>query len=282
VNRNRLWVLLFVIVAVGCHRHPKNVATPSLVPPVAASAPLSPSLVEAESAFRRGDFLSSAIAFESFFESGSTSNEMDRLRFHFGVAQSLSGIASLEAASTDTFKDLIREYPESAFAPPAKMALSLKDDIVRLQADKVSQEGKIRELAALVPPAPPILPLALAEAESAWEAADYATAAKAYEVYLQSKPKTADMDRILLRFGVSQALSGVLAREKASNDTFNQLIKEYPKSPYALSAGRVIAMQAERQRLQKVDQTAKDEEIQKLKDELNNIKKVDSQRRRNP
>jgi len=207
---------------------------------------------------------------------------MDRLRFHQGVAQALSGIATLETASNDTFRQLIRDYPESTFVPPARMALSLREDVVRLQADKVSQDDKIRQLTALLPPAPPVLPAALAAAESAYDAADFAAAAKSYEVYLQSKPQTTEMDRILLRLGIAQSLSGTTASEAASNDTFNQLIRDFPNSPYASSAGRVIALRKEISRLQVAGQREKDDKIQKLTEELDNLKKIDSNRRRTP
>jgi len=162
------------------------------------------------------------------------------------------------------------------------MALTLQYDIQRLKEDKVFRDDQIRQLTALLPPAPPLLPASLAEAESAYDSADFATAAKSYEAYLQSKPQAEDMDRILLRFGVAQSLSGVTAREAASNETFKQLVKDYPNSPYASSARRVLALRADIQRVQQGELKTKEEKIQKLIEELDNIKKVDSQRRRTP
>jgi len=282
MNRSKLWILVFLVVTAGCHKRNRGVTVAPPPPaPVAASAALPPSLMDAESAFDTRDFLRAATSYEIYFQSAPQSTEGDRLRFRFGVSQSLSGIPTLEKASADTFKQLIRDYPTSSYVPPARMAIALQDDIVRLHADKLSQDDRIRQLTALVPPAPPVLPAALAEAEAAFDIADFANAAKSYEVYLQSNPQTKDMERILLRYGVAQSMSGVPAREAASNDTFKQLIRDFPKSPTAISAGRVLALRADILRLQS-DIRAKDDKIQKLNEELDKLKKIDSERRRTP
>ena len=90
------------------------------------------------------------------------------------------------------------------------------------------------------------------------------------------------MDRILLRFGVAQSMSGVTAREVASAETFKQLINDYPNSPYSLSARRIVALRNEMVTLQRFELKAKDDKIQKLNDELDKLKKIDSERRRTP
>jgi outer membrane protein assembly factor BamD (BamD/ComL family) len=239
-------------------------------------------LMDAEAAFDSGEFLRAARSYEAYLQSRPQSNEMDRVRFQYGVAQSLSGVTFLETASNETFRQLIRDFPESAYVPPARMALALQADIQGLKEDKAFRDDQIRQLTALLPPVPPLLPAALAEAESAYDSADFATAAKSYEAYLQSKPQADEMDRILLRLGVSQSLSGVTAREAASNETFNKLIRDYPNSPYAASARRVLALRADILRVQQGEVNALKEKNQKLVEELDNIKKVDSQRRRTP
>jgi hypothetical protein len=62
------------------------------------------------------------------------------------VAQSLSGVTMLESASTDTFKQLIRDFPNSVWVPPARMAIALQADIARLQTDKLQRDDRIRQL----------------------------------------------------------------------------------------------------------------------------------------
>jgi hypothetical protein len=160
------------------------------------------------------------------------------------------------------------------------MAVTLQADIARLQVDKAQRDEKIGQLNALIPPPPPVLPAALAEAESAFDSGDFSRAATSYESYIQSKPAT-DMDAILFRCAVAQALS-VPAREVASNDTFRQLIKEYSNSPYASSARRILEFRDKLSKTQQSELKAKDDKIRQLNDELDILKKADSGRRRTP
>jgi outer membrane protein assembly factor BamD (BamD/ComL family) len=181
---------------------------------------------------------------------------------------------ALQSASTDTFNQLIRDFPNSPWVPPARMAITLQDDIARLQTDKLQRDEKIRQLNALIPPPPPVLPTALAEAESAFEKGDFALAASSYESYLQSKPQSAEMDGILFRFAVSQSLSGVPAREAASNDAFRQLTKDYSTSPYALSGSPNSRLPGQAQaKAQQSELKSKDDRIRQLTDELGHIEK---------
>jgi len=285
MNRNQLWIFLVLVAVTGCHRHGRGVAAvPAPVPPVAVAPALPVALTDAESAFESGDFLRAAVSYDFFFQSRPQSNDLDRIRFRYGVAQSLSGVTVLELASTDSFKQLIRDFPNSPYVPPARMAIALQADIVRLQADKLQRDEKIRQLNALIPAPPPVLPAALAEAESAFDKGDFARAASSYESYLQSKPQSADMDGILFRFAVAQSLSGIATREAASNDTFRQLTKEkeYSNSSYASTANRILAYREKQAKTQKSELQAKDDMIRQLKDELDILKKADSGRRRTP
>jgi hypothetical protein len=90
------------------------------------------------------------------------------------------------------------------------------------------------------------------------------------------------MDGILFRFAVAQSLCGMPARETASNETFKLLIKDFSASPYAASARRIIEFRENLLRTQQAELRAKDERIRQLTDELDKLKKVDSERRRTP
>ena len=283
MNRSRMSTVLVLVVVAGCHRHPHGVATsPAPSPPVAVVTPVPAALIEADSAFDAGDYLRAAVSYDFYFQSRPQSNEMDRIRFRFGVAQSLSGVSGMEAASSDTFNKLIRDYPDSSFVGPARMALALQGEIARLQSDKSVRDERIRQLTALIPPPPPVLPATLAEAEAAYNRGDFPRAATAYESYLQSKPQSPGTDGVLFRFAVSQSLSNASVRETASNETFKQLIKEYSTSPYAASAKRILDYRETLARTQQSELKKKDDSIRQLTDELNQIKKVDSERRRSP
>jgi outer membrane protein assembly factor BamD (BamD/ComL family) len=281
--KSRLWTVLVLIVVAGCHRHAHGVASvPPPAPPVAAAPVVPVALTNAESAFESGDFLRAAVSYESYFQARPQSNDLDRIRFRYGVAQSLSGVTALESASTDTFKQLIQDFPNSSYVSPALMAVTLQSDIARLQTDTAQRDEKIRQLNALIPPPPPVLPAALAEAESAFDGGDFARAVSSYESYFQSKPQATDMDAILFRFAVAQSLSGAPSREAASNDTFRQLIKEYSTSPYALSARRILDFRDKLKAQQSDALKSKDDMIRQLNDQLEILKKADSGRRRTP
>ncbi|HET9129688.1 MAG TPA: outer membrane protein assembly factor BamD [Terriglobia bacterium] len=283
MNRNRLGTVLVLIVVAGCHKHPRGVtAAPPAAPPAAVVAPIPAALIEAESAFDAGEYLRAAVSYDFYFQSRPQSNEMDRIRFRYGVAQSLSGVSGMEAASTDTFNKLIRDFPESSYVGPARMALLLQGEVSRLQSDKTIRDERIRQLTALLPAPAPVLPPTLAEAEAAFTRGDFQRAASAYESYLQSKPQASGMDGILFRFGVSQSLSNASPRETASTETFKQLIKDYSGSPYAASAKRILDYRETLARTQQSDSKAKDDKIRQLTDELDKLKKIDSERRRTP
>jgi len=283
MKRGLSWILAALIAATGCHKGHKGVTAISPpAPPAAVVSAIPALLMDAESAFDRNEYLRAANSYGGYLQSGPQSNEMDRILFRYAVAQSLSGVKSLEDHSSETFRQLIHDYPESSFLPPARMGIALQGNVARLEAEKLSRDESIRQLSALLPPTPPLLPAALAEAESAFEIADYPAAAKAYENYLQTRPQSVDMDRILLRFGVAQSMSGDPGRELASNDTFKQLINDLPNSPYAQSARRILALRGEILRLQQSEKQSKDDRIQKLNEELDKLKKIDSERRRTP
>jgi outer membrane protein assembly factor BamD (BamD/ComL family) len=279
--RSRLWILAFLMVATACHRHAGIAATPTapVAPAVVNAVPAA--LKEADSAYERGDYVNAAKSYETYLQSNPPTDEMDRVLFRTGVAQTLSGTAAGESASNGTFKQLLTDYPNSPYAPPSQLVLALETDIQHLQADQKFRDDQIRQLTALVPPPPPPVPAVLMDAESAFDSGDYVKAAKSYETYLQSNPQTDEKDRILFRYGTALMLSGVAARETVGDDTFKRLITEFPNSPYAPHARKVLQLRTDIATL-KSDVKSKDEKIQKLNDELNNVKKIDSQRRRTP
>jgi hypothetical protein len=140
-----------------------------------------------------------------------------------------------------------------------------------------------RPVAAAPPPlnipSAPALPAALVDGEAAFANGEYARAARAYDTYLQSKPQMSEPDRILFRFGVSQSMSGVAALESASSGTFNQLIRDYPKSVFIAPARMILSLRSDIARLQ-ADQKTRDDKIKQLNDELDRLKKIDLDRSR--
>jgi len=143
-----------------------------------------------------------------------------------------------------------------------------------------------KNIRAVAPPSvspPPVvaaLPAELVEGDEAFSGGDYARAARAYDTYLQSSPQAGQMDYVLFRLGVSQSLSGM---ESASTGILNQLIREFPKSPYSPAARIIITLRADMVSLkdgQKAELKTRDDRIKQLNDDLENLKKIDLDRRR--
>jgi hypothetical protein len=130
-------------------------------------------------------------------------------------------------------------------------------------------------------PAVAVMPPALRDGESAYNNGDFVRAARSYDEYLQSRPQASDMDRILFRLAVAQSMSGVPASAAAGNETFNQLIRDFPQSPYVPPARVILSLRADIVRLQ-ADQKTRDDKIKQLNDELDKLKKIDLDRRRTP
>ena len=124
------------------------------------------------------------------------------------------------------------------------------------------------------------LPAALVEGDAAFNSGDYARAVRAYDTYLQSSPRTDEVDYILFRLGVSQALSGL---EPASTGILNQLIRQFPKSPYTPPARVIVTLRGDIAGLkdnQKAELKTRDDKIKQLSDDIENLKKIDLDRRR--
>jgi peptidoglycan hydrolase CwlO-like protein len=104
-------------------------------------------LREAESAYDSGDYAEAARSYEVYFESAPQADDLDRSRFQFGVAQSLSGVTAGEAAGKEAFNALIRDFPHSPYVAPARMVLALNANIAQLEAEKtrLQAEQKTRD-----------------------------------------------------------------------------------------------------------------------------------------
>jgi hypothetical protein len=139
------------------------------------------------------------------------------------------------------------------------------------------------------PPEPPArLPAAVAprpslgDADKAFTAGNYASAARSYRRYLDAKEAQRDRDRALYQLGVSQALMGSSPRGRTmAESTLESLVSQYPKSPYAASGRLVLDLLRENRRL-RGDGTTKDETIKRLQEDLERLKKIDMDRRPPP
>lgn len=130
------------------------------------------------------------------------------------------------------------------------------------------------------PPAPPPSPTAyFSDGEREFSAGKYLEAAQSYQKYLDLASLDLNRDRALFRLAMSYALSSTssLAFQLAQTH-FENLIERYPTSPYAAEAKFVVGLMQELLKL-RADSKEKDERLRRLATELDQLKKIDMERR---
>jgi len=130
------------------------------------------------------------------------------------------------------------------------------------------------------PPAPTPSPTAyFSDGERDFSAGKYLEAAESYQKYLDLASADTNKDKALFRLAMSYALSSTssLAVQLAQTH-FENLIARFPASPYAIEAKFVVGLMQEVQKL-RADSRDKDERIKRLATELDQLKKIDMERR---
>jgi len=117
-----------LLVVTGCHRTVR-VAAPPPPPPVPAS------LLIADEAFEQGDYTRAARSYDIFLDSHIVREDMDRILFRSAVADSLSEAGGQQEKSNEVLYRLLRDFPQSSYTPPARMILSLRSDLAKVQGD---------------------------------------------------------------------------------------------------------------------------------------------------
>jgi outer membrane protein assembly factor BamD (BamD/ComL family) len=108
---------------------------------------LPAALAEAESAFDKGDFARAASSYETYLQSKPQATDMDAILFRFAVSQLMSGVPAREAASSDTFRQLIKDYSGSPYASSARRILDFRDKLAKTQRDELkAKEDMIHQL----------------------------------------------------------------------------------------------------------------------------------------
>jgi TolA-binding protein len=117
------------------------------------------------------------------------------------------------------------------------------------------------------------------DAERDFSAGKYLDAAESYQKYLDLTSLDSNRDRALFRLAMSYALSSTssLAFQLAETH-FENLISRFPASPYSAEAKFVVGLMQELLKL-RADSKDKDERIKRLTTELDQLKKIDMERR---
>ena len=171
-------------------------------------------------------------------------------------------------------------HKKTAVSPPA------------LPAPPPSPAKSAPEFPAITAPPPPSLPSPtpppasspsptayFSDAERDFSGGKYLEAAQSYQKYLDLSSLDMNRDRALFRLAMSYALSSTssLAFQLAQTH-FENLIARFPASPYAAEAKFVVGLMQETLKL-RADSKEKDERIRRLATELDQLKKIDMERR---
>ena len=144
---NRLAAVAFstILALCGCQKRVAVTALPP--PPVSPSSPASP-LDQADRAFTSGNYDEAARAYEDYLRQPlSGSSQRDQALFHLGLTYLLRPTPSADwQRAAAVFKQLMDEFPNSAFKPPANLILSLHSDLDQLNADSKQRDQRIKQL----------------------------------------------------------------------------------------------------------------------------------------
>lgn len=127
------------------------------------------------------------------------------------------------------------------------------------------------------PPPPPPTPLQIADGY--FESGDYPNAIKSFNHYLQGQAGAPDADRALFRLALAYGVADGATQDLPKGmQLLQQLVKQYPASPFKPPAILLLRLQDDVTRL-KADMTKRDEKVKELAKELEKLKQIDMGRR---
>src|SRR5262245_20917250 len=159
--------LLFtsVLAAAACHKRapvaaspppaakppsPSPTPTPTPTPPLPTPPPpvvtVSP-LEEADRAFASGNYDDAARGYENYLRATTSGGLRDDALFHLALTYVLRPAPGTDwPHAITTLKQLIEEYPDSAFKSQANLILSLRGELDQVTADSKQRELRIKQL----------------------------------------------------------------------------------------------------------------------------------------
>jgi tetratricopeptide (TPR) repeat protein len=148
-----LGVLLLsaVFAAAGCHKRAPVVASapPPLPPPPPPPAPVitvSP-LEEADRAFASGNYDEAARGYDNYLRATTSGGQRDDALFHLALTYALRPAPGTDwPRAIAMLKQLLEEYPDSAFKSQANLIVSLRAELDLAAADSKQREVRIKQL----------------------------------------------------------------------------------------------------------------------------------------
>jgi tetratricopeptide (TPR) repeat protein len=94
--------------------------------------------------FAAADYPNAIRSYQTFLQNQPAAPDADRAIFR--QALSYSAVQDVPKA-IELLQQLVTRYPDSAYSPPATLALRLHDEITRLKADLTKRDERVKELA---------------------------------------------------------------------------------------------------------------------------------------
>ena len=151
-------LLSAILAAAGCHKRRPAVASPPppLPTPVSAPAPapappppvvtVSP-LEQPDRAFASGNYDEAARGYENYLRETTSGGQRDDAIFHLALTYALRPAPGTDwPRAIGMLKQLVEEYPESAFKSQANLILSLRAELDQVAADSKQRDLRIRQL----------------------------------------------------------------------------------------------------------------------------------------
>jgi Tetratricopeptide repeat len=149
-------LLSALLAAAGCHKRTTVVASPPPPPPPAAPAPtpappppavtVSP-LDQADRAFASGNYDEAARGYENYLRATTSGGVRDDALFHLALTYALRPAPGTDwPRAIATLKQLVEEYPDSAFKSQANLILSLRAELDQVAADSKQRDLRIKQL----------------------------------------------------------------------------------------------------------------------------------------
>jgi Tetratricopeptide repeat len=149
-------LLSALLAAAGCHKRTTVVASPPPPPPAPAPAPapappppavtVSP-LDQADRAFASGNYDEAARGYENYLRATTSGGVRDDALFHLALTYALRPAPGTDwPRAIATLKQLVEEYPDSAFKSQANLILSLRAELDQVAADSKQRDLRIKQL----------------------------------------------------------------------------------------------------------------------------------------
>jgi tetratricopeptide (TPR) repeat protein len=149
-------LLSALLAAAGCHKRTPVVASapPPPPPPAPAPAPAPPPpavtvspLDQADRAFASGNYDEAAREYENYLRATNSGGERDDALFHLALTYALRPAPGTDwPRAIATLKQLVEEYPDSAFKSQANLILSLRAELDQVAADSKQRDLRIKQL----------------------------------------------------------------------------------------------------------------------------------------